>query len=106
MSDIYKITDNLRVRDYDSQQYVIETRSVAESGKSKGQDVWTIQAYIGSVKSLSTHVARWFEKEHVDAARAEAKKLWAIDPVSVALCNLPPKPSKQTRHVEQDIIQR
>jgi hypothetical protein len=76
MSGIYKITENLRVRDYDSQQYVIETRSVAENGKHKGKDVWTIQAYIGSVKSLSTHVARWFEKEYADAARAEAKKDW------------------------------
>ena len=96
MDDIIQITDDLRVRDYDLNQYVIETRSIVQEGKTAGNEIWKVEAYIGSVKSMENHLKRVFERPFVEAARESAKELWQDMGVSKMVKDLPAKTGRKT----------
>ena len=94
MTEIKQITENLRVRDYDHNQYVIETRSIVADGKNAGEERWTIEAYVGSVKSIDAIVEQLFTKPYVLDARRKAKAAWDDSGFSVDLSSLQSKPTK------------
>ena len=96
MDDIIQITDDLRVRDYDLNQYVIETRSIVQKGKTAGNEIWKVEAYIGSVKSIENHLKRVFERPFVEAARDSAKDLWKDMGISALIKDLPSKTGRKT----------
>ena len=66
-----KLSEDLRVNDYDANQYTVEARTVAQGGKSAGKVTWAPIAYVGGVKSLPD-VAR---RVYVDHFTAIARKL-------------------------------
>jgi hypothetical protein len=89
-----KLTNDLRVSDYDAQQYVIERRTVVENSKepeNNGKIVWSPIAYCGSVKSLPRIALQRVSDEYARDARDAAEIEFDAMGLGAVLAALPPK---------------
>lgn len=87
---LIRITEGLRVRDYDHNQYVVEVKALENSGK---KDHWVPAAYVASgPKSLIKRTYENFELEFIREAIIKAKKAWDERGWEDILNELPKKP--------------
>jgi hypothetical protein len=89
--DYITLTPTLRVRDYDTRNYVIERATVVETGKNAGNTVWVADSYVGSVKSLATMARRVVVGDAVREARDKAMAEFDASGIADVLTALPPK---------------
>lgn len=94
MSKILQITENLRVRDSDSQQYVAERSIPPQEGKERN---WTIIAYCGKPKTAQVAIQREYIMQATDAARAKALKELSTNEAFAEILDLPKKPSASVK---------
>ena len=89
-----KLTETLRVNDYDAQQYTIEQRTIVGNSKkpeNNGKPVWTPIAYCGSVKTLSAIARRIVGAEAATGARKAAELAFDQSGLGNELAALPAK---------------
>lgn len=85
-----KLTEGLRVVDYDASQYAIEKKFISE----KGVITWKPIDYIMMVKHLATVAKKRIGEEAADKARTRAEEGFDASPLPKLLSNLPAKPEK------------
>ena len=85
----------LRVRDYDVNQYVIERRSVVQTGEKAGDVVWTVVAYHGAVESIPGSARQFVVGDIVSEARRAAEAAFDASGLAETLSALPPKTGKK-----------
>ena len=94
MMEPIKLTETLRVNDYDAQQYTIEVRTVVETSKKPeniGKVIWTPIAYCGSVKHLADRARERVGDEFAKMARKKAEEKFDEMGLGELLAALPPK---------------
>lgn len=92
MTDILQINDNLRVRDADINQYVVEYRT--ESQKTPGEFVWHAHRWCGSPASVLQSVSGYLANEAANAARDKALSEFVISEFCDLIMALPKKTGK------------
>lgn len=85
-----EISDELRVRDYDKDQYVIERRMEIKGEKTR----WVPAAYVGSGTGLFRKARSLFADNAAEHARRAAYKEYDASWRPEALRALPKKPDK------------
>lgn len=90
MTDIIFAYDDFRVRDHDGLNYVVEERSIIQSGKNEGQERWRNRGYCANGKSVYSVFERClvqkYQEEATSLAKANLSQTEAIE-----LNNLPSK---------------
>ena len=71
-----QITSTIRINDYDANQYTVERKRTVMSGKRKGDVVWDVLDYCGTLKGLSACVERALIGEAMSEAKDAAKRLF------------------------------
>ncbi len=97
MTDTIYITKDVRVRDYDKNQYVVEYMTVVQDGKSEGQEVWHVAGYCGSPKSAHDCAMKYLGQENANLARSKAEAIFQKSPVAQDILALPGKAPKPKR---------
>lgn len=89
-----KLTENLRINDFDASQYTIERRNVAVTGKNAGQETWSPIAFCSQVKHLAENARERVGDEFAAMARKKAEESFDAQGIGELLSALPKKPKK------------
>lgn len=81
-----KISDQLRITDYDKNQYAIEEKVNSEK--------WRIIAYLGSIDMLVASVKKHLGAFAAANARKKSDQLFVSEGIEAQIRALPKKPSK------------
>lgn len=63
-----KLTNDLRVRRYDTYNFVLELREIKTKGKFKGDEQWTNQGYFPNAEQACEKAARMVVDNYADCA--------------------------------------
>lgn len=89
-----ELSENLRVTDYDANQYTIERKIIVETGDNAGKILWTPVAYCGSVKTLPDVARRVWVGDMVAEAHRAGNAAFDASGLPDLLAALPPKSGK------------
>lgn len=94
-----ELSPYLRVVDYDANQYAVERRFIAKTGKKIGEVTWGPVAFVGSVKHLATIARRTYADDAATEARHAAEQAFDLAGFGDVLSALPSKSQQKKASV-------